>query len=158
MIARSPSVRAGQPCISGTRVSVGDVLRYTAGGMTADDIAADFPGVEPEDVADALRYAAEHLERAGRVEQDVATSAIEHAGLNVALVWHALTRGRASEAMKRLHAQWPDFASALARLTQICEAQRPVAFEETFRRFKPPALEEDDEDVEAPTPRRGRRL
>ena len=36
-------VRSGKPCIRGTRISVGDVLDYLAGGMSDDQILQDFP-------------------------------------------------------------------------------------------------------------------
>jgi uncharacterized protein (DUF433 family) len=38
-----PGVRSGKPCYVGTRITVYDVLEYLAGGMSADDIVADFP-------------------------------------------------------------------------------------------------------------------
>jgi uncharacterized protein (DUF433 family) len=33
-IAVDPAVRFGKPCIRGTRISVGDILGYLAGGMS----------------------------------------------------------------------------------------------------------------------------
>lgn len=42
-IAMDPAVRFGKPCVKGTRISVGDVLEYLAGGMSEDAILADFP-------------------------------------------------------------------------------------------------------------------
>ena len=38
-----PTVRFGKPCIRGTRIAVGDVLGYLAGGMSEDRLLADFP-------------------------------------------------------------------------------------------------------------------
>ena len=34
-ISVDPAVRFGKPCVRGTRLSVGDVLGYLAGGMTS---------------------------------------------------------------------------------------------------------------------------
>jgi uncharacterized protein (DUF433 family) len=45
------------------RITVRDILEYLAGGMTAEQILADFPDLEPEDIAASLAYAASHLER-----------------------------------------------------------------------------------------------
>jgi uncharacterized protein (DUF433 family) len=50
---------AGQPCIRGLRIPVATVVAMVADGMTVDEILSDLPELEAEDVADALRYAAE---------------------------------------------------------------------------------------------------
>jgi uncharacterized protein (DUF433 family) len=42
-ITINPEVRAGKPCIRGTRITVYDILEYLAGGMSEDDILEDFP-------------------------------------------------------------------------------------------------------------------
>ena len=49
----------GMPCIRGLRVPVATVVSMVADGMTADEIIADLPYLEREDVAEALRFAAE---------------------------------------------------------------------------------------------------
>lgn len=48
----------GVPCIRGTRIPVTAVVGMVAEGMATDDIVAAFPQLSPEDVRDALRYAA----------------------------------------------------------------------------------------------------
>jgi uncharacterized protein (DUF433 family) len=58
-IALDAQVRFGKPCIRGTRVSVGDVLGYLAGGMTEDEILRDFPQLVRDDIRACLAYAAE---------------------------------------------------------------------------------------------------
>jgi uncharacterized protein (DUF433 family) len=58
-ISLDPQVRFGKPCVRGTRISVGDVLGYLAGGMTEDDILQDFPQLERDDIRACLTYAAE---------------------------------------------------------------------------------------------------
>ena len=50
---------AGQPCIRGLRIPVASVVAMVADGMTADEILIEFPDLEREDIAEALRYAAE---------------------------------------------------------------------------------------------------
>ncbi|MCC7361174.1 MAG: DUF433 domain-containing protein [Anaerolineales bacterium] len=51
-------VMGGRACLRGTRVTVSLVVNLTANGMTAQDIVAAYPYLEPEDVQEALRYAA----------------------------------------------------------------------------------------------------
>ena len=55
--------RSGQPCIRGLRITVADVLDYLAGGMTEDDILADFPDLEREDIRAVLTFAADRERR-----------------------------------------------------------------------------------------------
>lgn len=49
----------GQPCIRGLRIPVATVVAMVADGMTVDEILTDLPDLETEDIAEALRYAAE---------------------------------------------------------------------------------------------------
>lgn len=51
----------GQPCIRGLRIPVATVVAMVADGMTTDEIVAELPDLEAEDVAESLRYAAEAL-------------------------------------------------------------------------------------------------
>ena len=62
-IVADPNIRFGKPCIRGTRISVGDVLGYLAGGMSEDEILRDFPQVAREDIRACLAYAAERERR-----------------------------------------------------------------------------------------------
>jgi uncharacterized protein (DUF433 family) len=48
----------GKACIRGQRVTVGMILGQLAAGQTIDEILADFPYLEREDVTQTLRYAA----------------------------------------------------------------------------------------------------
>ena len=57
------SVRFGKPCIRGTRISVGDILGYLAGGMSEQDILKDFPQLTRDDIRACLAYAAERERR-----------------------------------------------------------------------------------------------
>lgn len=62
-IAVDPAIRFGKPCVRGTRISVGDVLGYLAGGMPEAQILADFPQLTRDDVRACLAYAAERKRR-----------------------------------------------------------------------------------------------
>ncbi|MFP5318181.1 MAG: DUF433 domain-containing protein [Acidimicrobiia bacterium] len=52
----------GVPCIRGMRIPVATVVGMVADGMTTAEILAAYPDLEPEDVAEALRYAAEAVQ------------------------------------------------------------------------------------------------
>jgi uncharacterized protein (DUF433 family) len=58
-ITTDPEVLGGVPCIRGLRVPVATVVGMVADGMTVQEILAGFPYLEPDDIAAALRYAAE---------------------------------------------------------------------------------------------------
>jgi uncharacterized protein (DUF433 family) len=58
-IVIDPQIRFGKPTVRGTRITVGDVLSYLAGGMSEEAILADFPSLKGEDVRACLAYAAE---------------------------------------------------------------------------------------------------
>lgn len=61
------NVRFGKPVVRGTRISVGDVLSYLAGGMGEDDILADFPQLSRDDIRACLAFAAERERRLASV-------------------------------------------------------------------------------------------
>ena len=63
-ITIEPDKRGGKPCIRGLRMTVYDILEYLASGMSEDEILADFPKLEREDIRAALAFAAE---REGKV-------------------------------------------------------------------------------------------
>ncbi len=58
-ITIEPGKRSGQPCIRGMRITVQDVLEYLAGGMSTEEVVADFPELTPEDVGACLAFAAD---------------------------------------------------------------------------------------------------
>jgi uncharacterized protein (DUF433 family) len=62
-IAIDPEVRFGKPCIRGTRITVGDVLGYLAGGTSEEQILVDFPQLTRDDILACLAYAAERERR-----------------------------------------------------------------------------------------------
>jgi len=55
--------RGGKPCIRGLRITVSDILEYLASGMSANQILADFPDLEADDIRAALAFAAERERR-----------------------------------------------------------------------------------------------
>jgi uncharacterized protein (DUF433 family) len=54
-----PGKRSGKPCIRGMRITMFDVLDYLAGGMSVEEILADFPELVREDVQAVLAFAAD---------------------------------------------------------------------------------------------------
>jgi uncharacterized protein (DUF433 family) len=60
-ITIDPGQMNGVPCIRGLRIPVATVVDMVAAGMTEQEILADYPELEPEDIREALRYAAEAL-------------------------------------------------------------------------------------------------
>jgi uncharacterized protein (DUF433 family) len=55
--------RSGQPCIRGMRITVRDVLEYLAGGMSVDEVLADFPELTIDDIRACLAFAANQIPR-----------------------------------------------------------------------------------------------
>jgi uncharacterized protein (DUF433 family) len=49
----------GLPCIRGLRIPVATVVGMIADGMTEAEILRAYPDLEPDDIREALRYAAE---------------------------------------------------------------------------------------------------
>ena len=57
-ITQSPEVMGGKPCLRGMRVTVGTIIGLLAAGKSHQEILADFPYLEPDDIRAALAYAA----------------------------------------------------------------------------------------------------
>ncbi|MGC2526579.1 MAG: DUF433 domain-containing protein [Candidatus Acidiferrum sp.] len=57
-ITQDPAVMAGKPCVRGMRVTVGMIVGQIGSGRTIEQVLADYPYLEREDVLQALRYAA----------------------------------------------------------------------------------------------------
>jgi uncharacterized protein (DUF433 family) len=58
-ITVDPAQMDGVPCIRGLRIPVAAVVGMLADGMSAEEIIDALPDLEREDIAEALRYAAE---------------------------------------------------------------------------------------------------
>lgn len=65
-ITVDPQICHGKPCIRGLRYSVTMLLELLSGGMTFEDILADYEDLQREDLLAALAYAA-RLSDANRV-------------------------------------------------------------------------------------------
>ncbi len=51
-------IMGGRACIRGMRIPVSVIVGQIAHGATTEEVLADYPDLEPEDVRQALRYAA----------------------------------------------------------------------------------------------------
>jgi uncharacterized protein (DUF433 family) len=60
-ITVDPDTMGGMPTIRGLRIPVATVVAMVADGMSVAEIIDELPDLTPEDVADALRYAAEAM-------------------------------------------------------------------------------------------------
>ncbi len=60
-IETDPNVMQGKPVIRGTRVTVEQVVRECAHGLTASEVAAQYPRLTEPDVLAALAFAADYL-------------------------------------------------------------------------------------------------
>ncbi len=58
-ISIDPNVCFGKPCIRGTRIWVSLILDFLASGMTIEDVLAEYPHLEREDILAAIAYGAE---------------------------------------------------------------------------------------------------
>jgi uncharacterized protein (DUF433 family) len=60
-ITVDPEQCGGRPCIRGMRIRVINVLDLLANGLTAEEVLAEFPDLEPEDIQACLRFARRRL-------------------------------------------------------------------------------------------------
>lgn len=57
-ITQQPDLMGGKACIRGRRVTVGMIVGSIGAGHGVDELLADYPYLEREDILQALRYAA----------------------------------------------------------------------------------------------------
>ena len=57
-ITMDPEVCGGRPCLRNMRIRVKDILDLLAAGVSREEILADYPYLEDEDITAALLYAA----------------------------------------------------------------------------------------------------
>jgi uncharacterized protein (DUF433 family) len=57
-ITQQPELMGGKACVRGLRVTVGMIVSQIGTGHSIDDVLADYPYLEREDILQALRYAA----------------------------------------------------------------------------------------------------
>ena len=58
-ITHDPDKMAGVPCIRGMRIPVATVVGLVAEGHSVEEILGYYPDLEAEDIAEALRFAAD---------------------------------------------------------------------------------------------------
>lgn len=57
-IAVNPNVHFGKPCVTGTRITVQNVLELVKQGLTFNEIMKDYyPDLEVEDIRACIQYA-----------------------------------------------------------------------------------------------------
>jgi len=61
-ITTDPAIMTGQPCIRGMRLTVRRVIEALAIYPNWDDLRAEYPELEPEDIRQALAFAALSLD------------------------------------------------------------------------------------------------
>lgn len=61
-ITHNPLQMGGKPCIRGMRVTAGMIVGLIAANRSRDEILKAYPYLEPEDIDQALAYAAWRLE------------------------------------------------------------------------------------------------
>ena len=60
-ITSEPGKLGGRPCVRGLRIRVVDVLDLLAAGLSHEEIVAELPDLEPEDIRAALAFAARRV-------------------------------------------------------------------------------------------------
>ena len=60
-ITVDPAVMVGKPTIRGLRITVEQILKALAGGVTVDELLEDYPELEKEDIQAVLLYASERI-------------------------------------------------------------------------------------------------
>ncbi|MBF0457484.1 MAG: DUF433 domain-containing protein [Nitrospirae bacterium] len=57
-ITFDPMIMGGRACIRGMRIPVSVIVGQIAYGAAYDEVLADYPDLEPDDISQALQYAA----------------------------------------------------------------------------------------------------
>jgi uncharacterized protein (DUF433 family) len=63
-ITIEPGKCGGRPCLRGMRMRVTDVLQLLSAGASHDEILADYPDLQNEDILAAIEYAAHQADHA----------------------------------------------------------------------------------------------
>lgn len=62
-ISIDPTIRFGKPCITGTRITVSDVLGWLASGMSFGEILEDFPELNLDQIKACLAFVADREQK-----------------------------------------------------------------------------------------------
>ena len=65
-ITIDPGICHGKPTIRGLRYPVDAILEYLAGGDSVEDVLAEFPDLEREDLQACIQFAAQSLKLRGQ--------------------------------------------------------------------------------------------
>ena len=57
-ISHNSDVMGGKACITGTRITVGMILMQISEGITLNELLAEYPHLNRDDIIEALQYAA----------------------------------------------------------------------------------------------------
>jgi uncharacterized protein (DUF433 family) len=57
-ITADPNILGGKACIRGMRISVSLIINLLANGLSQAELLNEYPDLEPEDIRQALQYAA----------------------------------------------------------------------------------------------------
>jgi uncharacterized protein (DUF433 family) len=58
-ITINPDVMVGKPTVRGLRITVEQILKALAGGVTVEELLEDYPELEKEDIYASILYASE---------------------------------------------------------------------------------------------------
>jgi uncharacterized protein (DUF433 family) len=62
-ISVDPQIMGGVPCVRGTRIPVAMLVRMVADGTMSDELLEEYPQLTADDVREALRFAAAHVDQ-----------------------------------------------------------------------------------------------
>lgn len=60
-ITMNPALCGGRPCVRGMRIRVSDVIDLLAAGLSAQEVVAELPDLELDDVRACLAFASRRL-------------------------------------------------------------------------------------------------
>jgi uncharacterized protein (DUF433 family) len=60
-ITVDPRILGGKPTVRGLRISVEQILKALAAGVSEEDLLNDYPELEPKDIRAVLAYAAARI-------------------------------------------------------------------------------------------------
>lgn len=70
-ITVNPEICFGKPRIKGTRMPVDSILAYLAGGMSVEELVAEFDWITRDDVLEAIAFAAATMDAYEPLEQSL---------------------------------------------------------------------------------------